>query len=252
MTEGYKASIEMMTEEIVAWLREYKAGTGQAGFVVGLSGGIDSAVVAQLIARACPEHSLGVIMPAGNLPIDAEHGILSAQAANLPYVTVDLTEERQRLTDSVAAALSSQGLGAEEPRMVQGNIGARLRMTTLYAVGNSLNYLVVGTDNLAESYTGYFTKYGDGGVDIQPISHLTKGEVYAMAQYLGVPKAIIDRAPSAGFFHNQTDEAELGVAYEEIDAYLQGENISGEKRRIIEELHEKSQHKRHMPPTVKD
>lgn len=251
MTQRYHAHIELLVEEIVEWLKSYCQSNGQDGYVVGLSGGIDSAVVAHLINQACPGHALGVIMPAGNLPDDAEHGVLAAKAANIPYITIDLTQERQELTDKVALALDDQGLSAQDPIMVRGNIGARLRMTTLYAVGNSLNYLVAGTDNLAEAYTGYFTKYGDGGVDVLPISHLTKGEVYDMGKHLGVPEEILTRPPSAGFFHNQTDEEELGVEYKIIDAYLQGEDIPENKRLIIENLHEKSYHKRHMPPGVK-
>lgn len=251
-TEQYHAHTELMIEEIVMWLKNYCQDNGQAGYVVGISGGIDSAVVAHLINRACPGHALGVIMPAGNLPTDAEHGILAAKAADIPYITLDLTQERQGLADKVAFALDDQGLTAPDPTMVRGNIGARLRMTTLYAVGNSLNYLVAGTDNLAEAYTGYFTKYGDGGVDVLPISHLTKGEVYAIGEHLGVPEEILKRPPSAGFFHSQTDEEEMGVEYKTIDAYLQGEDIPEDKRIIIENLHEKSFHKRNMPPGVKE
>ena len=251
MTEECRARIKTMIDEIVDWLEDFKQSTGQKGFVLGLSGGIDSAVVAHLIMRACPENSLGVIMPAGNLPIDAEYGVLSAKSAGLPYITIDLTAQRHDLTAMVDDALSNQGLSMGDKRMVQGNLGARLRMSVLYAVGNSLNYLVTGTDNMAEAYTGYFTKYGDGGVDILPISHLTKGEVYALGEYLGVPKEIISRPPTAGFFHSQTDEQEMGVDYKTIDAYLRGEEIPAEKRLIIEDLHKKSQHKRMLPPGVR-
>ena len=164
---------------------------------------------------------------------------------------MDLTQYRQGLFDEITKALLQKGYQSGDTQMVRGNLGARLRMTTLYAVGGHLGYLVVGTDNAAESYTGYFTKYGDGGVDILPISHLTKGEVFAMGRYLGVPEQILTKAPSAGFFHEQTDESEMGVSYDDIDAFLRGEPVTENKQAIIEHLHRISEHKRIMPPAFK-
>ncbi|MEE0776342.1 MAG: NAD(+) synthase [Bacillota bacterium] len=238
-------------KEIVDWLKKYKETSGQKGFVLGLSGGVDSSVVAQLLMRACPNDCLGVIMPAGNKPQDKEDAIAAAEASGMPYIEVNLTQYRQGLFDDVLDALKGSNRQCPNETMVRGNIGARLRMTTLYAVGGSLSYLVVGTDNAAESYTGYFTKYGDGGVDILPISHLTKGEVFEMGRYLGVPEPILTKSPSAGFFHEQTDEEEMGVSYETIDAYLRGETVPEDKKSIIEHLHRISKHKRMMPPTLK-
>lgn len=244
--------MEDKVNEIVLWLQNYLKSTGQKGYVLGLSGGIDSSVVAALLMRSCPQQCLGVIMPAGNLEQDKEHGILAANSCKMPYIEIDLTHSREGLYRGIAKELAAQGLATADEKIVKGNIGARLRMTTLYGVGNALNYLVVGTDNLAESYTGYFTKYGDGGVDILPISHLTKGEVFAMGTYLGVPDAIINKPPSAGFFHEQTDEAEMGVDYDTIDRFLMGEEISEDKKVLIEKLHRISEHKRHMPRGIKD
>ena len=123
-----------------------------------------------------------------------------------------------------------------------------MRMTTLYAIAAHYQYLVVGTDNAAEVYTGYFTKYGDGGVDILPITHLKKSEVYEWGKYLGVPQVVLDRAPSAGLWENQTDETEMGTTYKMIDALLDGEDIPEKDRDIIERLHRISEHKRVMPP----
>ena len=240
-----------IAEEIIEWLKRQLKTTGMDGFVLGLSGGIDSSVAAALIMKACPDHSLGVIMPAGNREKDRQDAILVADTFSLPYIEVPLGEHRETLFHDVKAALDRSGRGIRDERMTKGNIGARLRMTTLYAVGNSLNYLVVGTDNAAETYTGYFTKYGDGGVDILPLSHLNKGEVYQLGAYLGVPEVIRKRPPTAGFFAEQTDEGEMGVSYDTIDAFLRGEDIPEKDREILEHLHRISEHKRHLPPTVK-
>src|SRR5690625_4073523 len=121
-------------------------------------------------------------------------------------------------------------------------------MSTLYTIATNYKYLVVGTDNAAEWYTGYFTKYGDGGVDIQPIIDLRKEEVAKMASFLGVPHDVIVKQPSADLWVGQTDEAELGTSYDYIDKYLKGEPIPETDRRIIEQLHERTEHKRQIAP----
>ena len=124
-------------------------------------------------------------------------------------------------------------------------------MSTLYGVANNLSYLVAGTDNEAELLTGYFTKYGDGGVDILPIANLKKREVFQMAKYLGVPDSIINKAPSAGLWDGQTDEIEMGTTYDLIDDYLEGKEIPENDKEIIERLHKRSEHKRQMPTAPK-
>ncbi len=134
----------------------------------------------------------------------------------------------------------------EKAALGDANMRARLRMTTLYAVANNFGYLVVGTDNAAEWHTGYFTKYGDGGVDLVPLVHFTKGEVRELAKILGVPEEIINKAPSAGLWEGQTDENEMGTTYNMIDAYLKGEEIPEKDRTIIERLHAVSEHKRNI------
>jgi len=118
----------------------------------------------------------------------------------------------------------------------------------VYTFANALDYLVVGTDNAAETLTGYFTKYGDGGVDILPIARLTKREVYEWGRYLDVPKSILDKAPSAGLWEGQTDETEMGVTYDSIDDYIEGKAIDEKDREIIERLNKISGHKRKIPP----
>lgn len=243
--------LEKKAEEIVLWLREQLEITGTDGFVVGLSGGVDSSLVAALIKRAAPEHCLGVIMPAGNVASDKEDAVKCAEAFELPYMEIGLGDYRNRLFEDVKSALAARKVTIGDEPMTKGNIGARLRMTTLYAIGNSLHYLVVGTDNAAETYTGYFTKYGDGGVDLAPIAHLSKGDVFRMAAALGVSESILKKSPSAGFFADQTDEKEMGVSYETIDAYLRGEAVSEDEKAIIERLHRISEHKRQLPPRIK-
>lgn len=245
------SDIRKKADEIIAWLNVQLKNTGAEGFIVGLSGGVDSSVVAGLIAKAVPGHCLGVIMPAGNVATDREDAVKCAETLELPYVEVGLGDYRERLFADVKAVLAEKDVKMKDEPMTKGNIGARLRMTTLYAIGNSLHYLVVGTDNAAETYTGYFTKYGDGGVDLAPIAHLSKGEVFQMAAAFGVPEAILKKSPSAGFFADQTDEKEMGVSYAVIDAYLNGETVSEEDKAVIERLHRISEHKRQLPPRVR-
>src|SRR5688500_18658323 len=136
-------------------------------------------------------------------------------------------------------------------RLPLANVKPRLRMTTLYYVANTLNYLVAGTGNLSELSIGYFTKYGDGGVDLLPIGDLQKSEVRAAAQELGVPDSVIDKAPSAGLWLGQTDEAEMGFTYAELENYLTtgAGMVSPALAMRIERLMRTSEHKRAMAPT---
>src|SRR5690625_2502452 len=119
-------------------------------------------------------------------------------------------------------------------------------MSTLYTIATNYKYLVVGTDNAAEWYTGYFTKYGDGGVDIQPIIDLRKEEVADMAKYLQLPSAVINKKPSADLWEGQTDETELGTSYTNIDRFLKGQTIPKADKKIIEKLHAQTEHKRNI------
>lgn len=238
------------TEEKIAltveWLRAQVKNSGTKGILVGLSGGIDSSVVAHLIQRAFPENSLGVILPCKSSGKDAIDGALAGDAANLKYVTIDLTETHEVLLNQINAQMA--GFETENHQLTDANLRARLRMTTLYGIANNLNYLVSGTDNAAEILTGYFTKYGDGGVDILPLANLTKREVYEWGRILGVPQSVLDRAPSAGLWDGQTDESEMGTTYAMIDDYLEGKAVPEADQMIIERLNKRSEHKRNMPP----
>ncbi|WAA11574.1 NAD(+) synthase [Fervidibacillus halotolerans] len=234
-------------EQLVHWLKEQVEKANVNGLLVGVSGGIDSAVVAHLIKKACPEHSLGVIMPCESDTKDVEDALKVVKNCNLDYTIIDLTETRNVLFSTIEKQLIEKGDWKDEKRRLgDANMRARLRMTTLYTLANNYGYLVVGTDNAAEWYTGYFTKFGDGGVDLVPLVHFTKGEVRQLAKELGVPKEIIERAPSAGLWEGQTDEDEMGTTYEMIDKYLKGEEIPEKDQKIIERMHKLSEHKRNL------
>ncbi|KAB3531462.1 NAD(+) synthase [Alkaliphilus serpentinus] len=244
--------IENRIDKVVEWLREKVKVSGTKGLLVGISGGIDSAVVANLIKKAFPENSLGVILPIKSNPKDVEDGLLLVKQSGITHIIIDLSPQQQEMLALVNKTLQALNLFNEgNNKLTDANLRARLRMSTLYALANQLNYLVVGTDNAAEVYTGYFTKYGDGGVDLLPIATLKKYEVYQWAKALGVPQEILDRQPSAGLWEGQTDEAEMGTTYKAIDAFLNGEEILQKDQEIIERLHRISQHKREMPPYPK-
>ena len=217
------------SQEITEWLRERATAAGARGLVVGLSGGIDSAVVVRLCQMAIPGQVLGVIMPCHSDPQDETDARLVADHFGVPVARVDLEQPYEQFIGILRGALSS--LPAEmsaggapsgdiKARVPVANVKPRMRMATLYFIANSLNYLVVGTGNRSELTIGYFTKYGDGGVDVLPIGSLLKSEVRKLARELGVPQPIIDKAPSAGLWMGQTDEEEMGFTYADLERYL--------------------------------
>ncbi|SEO35490.1 NAD+ synthase [Amphibacillus marinus] len=232
-------------DDLVKWLKDQVSEANVNGLVVGISGGIDSAVVANLIKRALPNHSIGVMMPCKSNPDDLKYANQVATAANIDHITIDLTETHEKLFTTVTNVLDQHDVhNVEKDKLADANLRARLRMSTLYTVATNHNYLVVGTDNAAEWYTGYFTKFGDGGIDLAPIINLTKGEVREMAKFLNVPDAVITKQPSAGLWEGQTDETEMGTTYAMIDSFLRGETIPEQDRQIIEAMHQRSAHKR--------
>lgn len=200
-----------LAERIAGWIRDQTGAAGAKGIVVGLSGGIDSATVAGLAARGLgSERVLGVIMPAHSHTLDLEHAGLVAKTFNIETVTIDLSEPFDVLLKSLPAGT----------QMATANIKPRLRMLTLYHVANTRRLLVAGTGNRSELMVGYFTKYGDGGVDLLPLGALYKRDVRAVARDIGVPEEIITKPPSAGLWAGQTDEVEMGITYEELDGIL--------------------------------
>lgn len=244
--------MEKYVEKIVEWLKQKLIDTGAKGFVVGVSGGIDSAVVANLIKLAAPEHSLGVLLPIYTKSEHMTDGIKVIETCGINSMTIDLTETHKVMYSHIKHQLDEKNEFNELSDQIAGaNLRARLRMSALYTVATNYNYLVVGTDNAAEWYTGYFTKYGDGGVDIHPLVDFTKSEVREMAKYLNVPEEVITKAPSADLWEDQTDENEMGTTYDRIDAYLRGESVPEEDKQIIERLHKQSEHKRVGIPQFK-
>ncbi|WP_027120374.1 NAD(+) synthase [Mycoplasmopsis lipofaciens] len=222
---------------LVEWLKEKVKNANCNGLIFGISGGIDSAVVAALCKKAFPNNSLGVIMPIDNMEHDINDINQLVNNLKLNTKNIDLKNSFVALTNELKDI---------DDRLAISNIKPRLRMTTLYALGQQKKYLVVGTDNAAEYFIGYFTKYGDGGVDLLPISHLLKCEVKEMAKYLNIPESIINKKPSAGLWEGQNDEDELGITYYEIDNYIMGnyDLITPENKEKMIKLHKFSQHKR--------
>jgi len=235
--------VPALAEHLTDWIRaEVTAGDG-CGAVFGLSGGIDSAVVAALAKQAFPHHTLGLVMPCHSEPRDAADGALVAHHFGVPSATVDLGPVYDLLLELLAGSSSD----LPESRLATANLKPRLRMTTLYAFANQLGYRVLGTGNRSELAVGYFTKYGDGGVDLLPLGSLVKSEVRDLARSLGVPARIISKPPSAGLWADQTDEAEMGLTYEELDAYVLTGAASPAVKAQIDAMNAASEHKRALP-----
>ncbi len=244
MTEGDDRAAERWVERTVHWMRQQIVGAGCAGTVVGLSGGLDSAVVAALGARADLESSLAVFMGCESLDEDRELAILVADTLGVQFMEITLDEVYRTLVAELP-----RGDGEEERRAVSlANIKPRLRMTVLYYMAQLRNLLVVGTGNRNELHLGYFTKYGDGGSDLLPLGRLVKSQVVRTARYLKIPDEIIERPPSAGLWPGQTDEKELGLSYDDIDAYLLEGEAPAEVRERIDRIHRRTAHKRSTPP----
>lgn len=231
-------------DEIGDFLRDYLKTSGLKGYVLGLSGGIDSAVVALLLKRAKIPFKC-VLLPFAQLNDDLDIAQRMSLQENFDYDVIDIAKTHASIIEDL------QKNNVNISRENAGNIKARLRMTYLYSYAQSLSYLVVGTDNYVEYMLGYFTKYGDGGVDILPIVHLLKGEIYDLARLLGTPQEIINRTPSAGFYEGHTDEDELGFTYEEADRYFSGKIVNDETKKKIERLIRISTHKREPLPQPK-
>lgn len=234
---------ERAADHIVGWLRERASEAGTLGAVVGVSGGVDSAAVAALCMRAFPKTTLGVILPCHSEPRDTEDAKRTCEALGLPSTLVVL----DAAYDALLAALGASGRH-QEHRLALANLKPRLRMTTLYYFANRMNRMVAGTGNRSEAYIGYFTKHGDGGVDVLPIAGLVKAEVRALAAHLGVPADVVERTPSAGLWPGQTDEGEMGLTYAVLDGYLLTGSAPPEARARIERMHAGSEHKRRTPP----
>lgn len=246
-------------KDIAVWMRQQITIAGARGFAVGLSGGVDSAVVARLCQMAVPGKVVGVIMPCHSDPRDEQDAELLVHRFTLPAVRIDLAPAYDLLiADLKTLFLQLPKDQAPDPavppidikaRVPFANLKPRLRMSTLYFIANSLNYLVAGTGNRSELTIGYFTKYGDGGVDLLPLGQLTKSEVIAMARELEVPASIIEKPPSAGLWAGQTDEEEMGFSYGDLERYLTNgpDGVAPALAMRIERLMRATEHKRAVP-----
>ena len=226
-------------EKRVEFIKDLMKKSGAAGIVYGNSGGKDSALVGILCKAAC-NNTVGLIMPCGskrNYETDAQDGQIVADHYRIETRTVDLTPVRE-------AEIASLGAATKLTDAAIANIAPRLRMATLYAVAASESRLVAGTGNKSEAYMGYFTKWGDGAHDFNPIADLTVTEIYEFLRFLDAPQCIIDKAPSAGLFDGQTDEGEMGVTYAAVDKFITTGEATAEDKAIIERFHARSEHKR--------
>lgn len=223
----------------VAFVKQLLKESGAKGIVFGNSGGKDSALVGIICKAAC-DNTLGIIMPCSskrNYELDARDGETLAKQFNIETRVVDLSPVKEAMLSQLASA-------TEVNKMADVNIAPRLRMTTLYAVAASEGRLVAGTGNRSEAYVGYFTKWGDGAHDFNPIGDLTVTEIFEFLRYLNAPSCIIDKAPSAGLFDGQTDEQEMGFKYADLDEFLLTGRTNEKALAIIERMHRGSEHKR--------
>ncbi|MFP4016786.1 MAG: NAD(+) synthase, partial [Halanaerobiales bacterium] len=233
-----KLDYDKVEEVLVDWIKEKVESAGAKGVVFGLSGGLDSAVTSVLCQKAFGDSILGIIMPCYSNEADEVDAKIVAEKFDINYIIRDLGSVFDEFL-----MVTEGNLERAPGDLALANIKPRLRMTTLYYYAAKNNYLVVGTDNWSELKVGYFTKYGDGGIDIAPLGRLVKSEVRELALHLGIPEKIITKTPSAGLWIDQTDEQEMGFSYAVLDRYiLTGEADSMAEKRI-EELASKSAHK---------
>ncbi|MCI6610475.1 MAG: NAD(+) synthase [Ezakiella sp.] len=211
--------------------------TGTDGYVLGISGGLDSSVLFKII-DGLPIKFIAVKMPIHSIREDEFDADTLVKDAKADILRIDLT----KIYDDMLALMPDSG-----NNLANSNLKPRLRMSTLYHIAQTNNLLVIGATNKSEYLTGYFTKYGDSGVDVMPLREYLKFEIYEMARVLSVPDSILNKPPSAGLFKGQTDEEEMGIRYKDLDAYLCGQNVDEKTKNIAENMLLKTNHKRNIP-----
>lgn len=224
---------------IAEWMHSIIKDSGLKGFVYGVSGGIDSALICAIASKFFRDNSLALRLDIFNSQTDINDANIVIKHFNVNSLNLNLEKiynvMMQDLPDDKLASM---------------NLKSRLRMIYLYYYAQKNNFLVCGTSNADEIYTGYYTKYGDSGSDFIPLANLTKTDVRECAKLLGVPQTIISKAPSAGLSDNQKDEDDLKVSYQEIDDYLEKREVNPNSITRIEQLHKISEHKRNMPKSI--
>ncbi|MBD8505984.1 ammonia-dependent NAD(+) synthetase [Hoyosella sp. G463] len=251
-------------ERRVAFLRDYALHTGTRGFVLGISGGQDSALAGKLCQLAAEHLRAGgheARFIAVRLPYGTQSDEQDAQTA-LAFIAPDesITVNVKPAADAASAECSVAianvpGGSAGISDFVRGNIKARERMIAQYAIAGQLRMLVVGTDHAAEAVTGFFTKFGDGGVDLTPLTGLTKRQGRQLLEQLGSPESIWKKVPTADLEDGRPalpDEAALGMTYDEIDDYLEGKDVAEEIAERLEGMFLATRHKRTVPVTPAD
>ena len=229
-------------ENRIAFIKEMLKSANASGIVYGNSGGKDSALVGILSRMAC-DNVLGVLMPCQskrNYQEDTKDALEVAAKFGIKTITVDLSDAKSEICNQVEKSIYISDAA-------KANIAPRLRMTTLYSIAQSMECLVAGTGNRSEAYVGYYTKWGDGAHDFNPIADLTVTEVYEFLEYLDAPRCVIEKAPSAGLYEGQTDEGEMGLTYAELDKYLLLGEGKPEVIEKIEKFHARGMHKTTMP-----
>lgn len=232
---------EQETAKRVEFIKGVLAEAGATGIVYGNSGGKDCSLVGILCKKAC-ENTVGIILPISkrNFVEDLRDGSEVAEQFGIETRVLELAELKAKAMETLSTTTTLSA-------MAEANISPRLRMIALYAVAASENRLVAGTGNRSEAHMGYFTKWGDGAHDFNPIADLTVTEIYEFLRYLNAPQAVITKAPSAALFDGQTDETEMGITYAAIDDYILNGNATAEDKAKIDSYNARSAHKRRMP-----
>ena len=235
--------LRLKVDEAIDWIKEYVNNSGAKGVVVGNSGGKDSATVIAMSVKALgKENVVTISMPCNSIASDYDDAKLVADTFGVRFIKNSLTDTYIKFEKELNVSAGELGLN-EISREAKINIKPRLRMTTLYAIAQSLDYLVIGTGNLCEAMVGYTTKWGDSASDFNPIGNFTVSEVLAIGKMLGVPDEIINKAPNDGL-GGQTDEEKLGVTYLQISEMIETGNTDEEAKKVILQKYNASKHKR--------